>query len=348
MIRNSEQVIRSLYRVLLHREPEPGAVEHWQAQVANGLDLDRLIAAFLESEEHRSFSSKPTALRFPPGHFYSPIVDVSEVHERFWRRASQPTPASLPGIAISLSSQTQIWQQMLPFLWKIPFGPEKSTKFRYHFENPSYSYGDGSVLYSMLRLFSPQRVIEIGSGYSSACTMDTIDHYLDGRVAVTFIEPYPSLLRQTLGNDTLGRSTLHESAVQDVPLTVFDGLKNGDILFIDSTHVIKTESDVCQELFDILPRLAPGVLIHFHDVFWPFEYPTSWVLEENRSWNELYGLRAFLMNNNQFEIIFFNDYFARFKRDLIQATYPMFLKNTGGSLWLRKLPQGEIPPRQST
>jgi hypothetical protein len=103
---------------------------------------------------------------------------------------------------------------------------------------------------------------------------------------------------------------------------------------------MKTASDVCYELFDILPHLAEGVLIHFHDMFWPFEYPASWVLDENRSWNELYGLRAFLMYNQEFEIIFFNDYFLRFEHDMIQEAYPTFLKNPGGSLWLRKLPQG--------
>jgi hypothetical protein len=125
--------------------------------------------------------------------------------------------------------------------------------------------------------------------------------------------------------------------VQEVSLSVFEVLRNGDFLFIDSSHVMKTGSDVCQELFEILPRLAPGVFIHFHDMLWPFEYREDWVLRENRSWNELYALRAFLTFNDRFEIVFFNDYFRRFNEPLIQATYPLFLRNSGGSLWLRKL-----------
>src|SRR5260370_28828390 len=99
---------------------------------------------------------------------------------------------------------------------------------------------------------------------------------------------------------------------------------------------MKTGSDVCHELFEILPRLAPGVLIHFHDIFWPFEYSEAWGIENNLSWNELYGLRAFLMYNDNFEIVFFNDFFRRWRRNLIQETYPKFLHNTGGALWLRK------------
>jgi predicted O-methyltransferase YrrM len=332
------QLIRTLYWAILRRDPEPGAIEYWEGRLAKGMDLSLVVVAFLESQEYKELNKSLGSLCFPLGHFYSPIVNVSEIFERFWRKAQLPIPASLPGISIGLSSQTRTWQRMLPFLREIPFGPEKRVGLRYYFENPSYSYGDGSVLYSMLRMFCPRRIIEIGSGYSSACTMDTIEHYLDGPVAVTLIEPYPSLVRQILDNDALGRITLHELPVQDVALTVFDELQKDDILFIDSTHIMKTASDVCYELFDILPRLAPGVLIHFHDVFWPFEYPTSWVLEENRSWNELYGLRSFLMYNEQFEIIFLNDYFMRFERELIKQTFPTFLKNTGGSLWLRKLP----------
>jgi len=109
------------------------------------------------------------------------------------------------------------------------------------------------------------------------------------------------------------------------------------LLFIDSTHVLKTGSDVCHELFNILPVLKKGVIVHFHDIFWPFEYPDDWILKENRSWNEIYALRAFLMNNSEFEILFFNDFFARNFDDEIKIVRPDMLKNTGGSLYLKKI-----------
>jgi len=116
---------------------------------------------------------------------------------------------------------------------------------------------------------------------------------------------------------------------------IFDALSSNDILFIDSTHVSKTGSDVNRILFDILPRLSRGVFIHFHDVFYPFEYPKEWVYE-GRAWNEDYILRAFLEYNDAFEIVLFGTWLAKFERDLLREMMPMTLENPGGSLWLRK------------
>jgi hypothetical protein len=145
------------------------------------------------------------------------------------------------------------------------------------------------------------------------------------------------LLIKLLGEDTAQRYPIHAQAVQALDPAVFARLQGGDFLFIDSTHVMKTGSDVCHELFNILPLLKPGVFIHFHDIFWPFEYGKKWVLEENRSWNEIYGLRAFLMYNRAFEIVFFNDYWAKNHRETVREDYPALLKNGGGSIWLRKI-----------
>jgi hypothetical protein len=120
-------------------------------------------------------------------------------------------------------------------------------------------------------------------------------------------------------------------------LELFEQLQPGDFLFIDSTHILRTGSDVCFELFEILPRLASGVIVHFHDVFWPFEYPAEWIVDENRSWNELYALRAFLTDNGKWKILFFNNYFAKLERSLVEKTFPTFLRNPGGALWLQRL-----------
>ena len=334
-IAEAERLIRNLYQGILQRDPEPSALLHWTKQLEEGQEVNEVVEAFLNSDEFQNlrWRAKPA---YPPGHFYSPIVDPSEIEAAFRHQSQQPAPVNLPGIAISLDNHVALWQRMVPLLTEIPFPDEPTPGFRYHFRNANYSYGDASMLYAMLRLFEPRRLIEIGSGFSSACSLDTIDRYLNGRVDVTFIEPYANLLRQVLGHQTMQTVDLYETPVQHAPLELFSELANNDILFIDSTHVLKTGSDVCHELFNILPRLASGVLIHFHDMFWPFEYGEEWVLTENRSWNELYGIHAFLMYNKEFEIVFFNDYFRRWRRDLIAATYPNFLNNTGGSLWLRK------------
>ena len=164
--------------------------------------------------------------------------------------------------------------------------------------------------------------------------MDVVDLYLGGDCDVTLIEPYPDLAREVLG-DSPGCKLIAEP-VQRVAPEVFDALGRGDILFIDSTHVLRTGSDVCFELFEILPRLKSGVLVHFHDMFWPFEYPADWILNDNRSWNELYAIRAFLTDNPSWDIVFFNDFFAKMQRPLIEQTFPVFFKNSGGALWIEK------------
>jgi hypothetical protein len=227
------------------------------------------------------------------------------------------------------------WKNLLPFLTTIPFCGPRVPQFRYHFENPSYSWGDGSVLHAMLRLHRPKRLIEIGSGWSSACTLDTVERYLEGACNMTFIDPFPQLLRDIVG-DRLANFRILELPIQQVPEATFEVLESGDILFIDSTHVLRTGGDVCFELFDILPRLARGVLVHFHDIFWPFEYPIEWVIDENRSWNEIYALRAFLSHNDAWRITFFNDYLAKRERAMIEGSYPQFMFNSGGALWLQR------------
>jgi predicted O-methyltransferase YrrM len=200
-----------------------------------------------------------------------------------------------------------------------------------------YSWGDGCILHSMLRNYRPRKIIEIGSGWSSACIADTAEHFLDNSCDITFVEPFPQVLRELLGASAQsGRTRLLEARVQDVPLDLFDSLGAGDFLFIDSTHVLRTGSDVCRELCEILPRLAPGVIVHFHDMFWPFEYPRKWVVEENRSWNELYAVRLMLTNNQNWKVIMFNHYMAQFERELIEKTWPAFYKNPGGALWIEK------------
>ena len=124
--------------------------------------------------------------------------------------------------------------------------------------------------------------------------------------------------------------------VQEVGMAVYEQLGPRDILFIDSTHVLRTGSDVCYELFEILPRVASGVAVHLHDIFWPFEYPNPWILDDNRSWNEAYAVRAFLTDNDRWEIMFFNDYFMKFERERIERHLSRFVESPGASLWLQR------------
>jgi predicted O-methyltransferase YrrM len=333
----NEKSIISIYRGMLYREPEKGAIEHWLAYVENGHTLDDILDNVLESEEFQGIKKNNlNKLYVPPGHFYSPIVDPMQLENYYKENVKHKPYEELPGIKIDKHAMLDLWKKLQPFLKTTPFTEEKVSFNRYYFQNPAFSFGDGAILSAILRNFKPKNIIEIGSGYSSACTLDTVDQFLNSEVNVTFIEPYPELLLKLIGVKSNSNIKLIDKAVQAVDLELFSCLKKNDILFIDSTHLIKTGSDVCHELFKILPSLNRGVIIHFHDVFWPFEYPKDWVLLENRSWNEIYGLRAFLMNNKKYEILFFNDFFGQYFRDAIAKDYPDMLKNIGGSLWLIK------------
>lgn len=331
---NYASLIEQLYLGLLDRAPEPGAVQTWVGQLEAGMDVAGMVRTFLATDEFRQRHAYASGLFVPPGHFYSPIVDTAAVAPLYQPGAN---PQRLAAIEIDAEVQLATWERLLPYLQSQPFRDEKTPGLRYFFNNPAFAHADGAILHAMLRSHRPRRLVEVGSGYSSACAIDTIDLFLGGEVELTFIEPYPQLLEELIEQPRLSRCTVVPHSVQRADPRIFEALEAGDILFIDSTHVMKTGSDVCHELFDILPRLKAGVLIQLHDIFWPFEYPPAWVLQENRSWNELYGLRAFLMYNQTFQIEFFSDYFFQNFLPRIEAEFPTMLKHSGASLWLRKM-----------
>ena len=235
----------------------------------------------------------------PPGHYYSPIVDPLALGRHLQKaKFVANRPDCVTGVTIDREALVKNWLELVPLIRLSIFSENPTKDLHYGYINPSYSWGDGSILHAMLRRHEPKRFIEVGSGHSSACAFDTIDRCLSNRCHMTCIEPYPELLKSLLGNFS-NDITILEDNVQEVPLAIFEELRPNDMLFIHSTHVLKTGSDVCFELFEILPRLHRGVFVHFHDAFWPFEYPSDWIMTDNRSWNELYALRAFLMHNSK-------------------------------------------------
>jgi len=270
----------------------------------------------------------------PPGHFYSPIPDLHFV-QRHSSKLFERDTRDVPGIALHADEQRALIARFARFYGEIPFAAKRSRELRYYFDNSYFSYGDAISLYSMLRCFRPQRVIEIGSGYSSAVMLDTNDRFLAGDVKFAFIEPCPERLQSLLNDHDRVHHELIVADVQTVSLDRFQALEADDILFIDSSHVIRIGSDVVFLLSHVLPALRQGVIVHFHDVFWPFEYPEEWV-RNGRAWNEAYALRAFLQFNSSFEILFFNSYLSVHHKDALERHLPLFLRNPGGSIWLRK------------
>ncbi len=271
---------------------------------------------------------------FAPGHYYSTIVAVDEIRRRekeIWGKAGTD---GIAGLDLNTPEQIALAKSLGAYYDELPFAAEKQEGLRYHFANGFYSYTDGIVLYSVMRHFKPKRIIEIGSGFSSAVMLDTNQRFFDNSINLTFIEPYPDRLYSLISDRDRSATTIIESDVQAIPLSHFEKLESGDILFVDSTHVSKTGSDVNYILFEILPCLKSGVLIHFHDVFYPFEYPKEWVYE-GKNWNEDYILKAFLMYNNSFKIRLFSEYLHRHHPEAF-AAMPLTHKNHGGNLWIQK------------
>lgn len=275
----------------------------------------------------------------PLGHFYSPIPNLDEVGKI--EHVFEKIPKEIPGILLNEQKQLELLKEFKIYYNELPFCPEKKNNLRYFFENPSYSYSDAIFLYCMIRHFKPKRVIEVGSGYSSCVILDTSNIFFEGAIEIKFIEPYPQLLSSLLMDNDQEKVKIIEKKLQDIELDEFKLLQKNDILFIDSTHVSKVGSDVNRVFFEILPILQDGVLVHFHDIFYPFEYPQDWILE-GRAWNEAYLLRAFLQYNSSFHIVLMNTFLEFFHERIFQEEMPLCLKNPGASIWIRKQNQHSL------
>jgi predicted O-methyltransferase YrrM len=270
---------------------------------------------------------------YRPGHYYSPIPDriAALADDRLWQ-----IPRTLPGLELREEAQCALLEDCAGYYKDLPFPEDREPGRRYYLRNTNFAYTDGIALYAMLRHAQPQRVVEIGSGFSSAAMLDTSGLFLGNAVRFTFIEPDPVRLDTLIRPEDREQATILTQRVQDVPATVFHQLSANDILFIDGSHVSKIGSDVNYLIGDILPALAPGVYVHFHDIPWPFEYFRDWV-ERGIAWNEAYMVRAFLAFNHVFEIVLHPSFLLQFHRPWFERHMPLCLKNTGGSLWLRRV-----------
>lgn len=270
---------------------------------------------------------------FPPGHFYSPLPSREEVADAFARGGFGPP---FPAIELNDAGQGERLERFAAYYAEQPFPEQPAEGRRFHLANPSYGHFDAIMLYCMLREARPRRVIEVGSGFSSAAMLDLNEHVLGGAVDFTFIDPDMIRLRPLLREGDQGRCRLIEKRVQEVPLETFAELRENDVLFIDSSHVSKIGSDVNRLYFEVLPSLAPGVLIHIHDVAGNFEYPREW-LDEGRAWNEQYLLRAFLMYNPAFRIELFTGWLFNTRHAWFREHMPLCARGGGGQLWLRRI-----------
>lgn len=301
--------------------------------------MKRLIKPFLEKPQYiqNLYQEIEKQGAFPAGHYYSPIPDRDDVREYVELR--KPLSLELPDVKLNKEKQFELLNDYLRFYDELPFPEKQNKEYRYYYDNNWYSYSDAIFLYSFLRKHEPKRIIEIGSGFSSAVMLDTVDGFFSHHPDITFIDPYPDRLNSLLRNDDEKHVKIINKKVQEVPVELFLSLKAGDLLFVDSSHVLKCGSDLQLLMFEILPLLPSGVFVHFHDVFYPFDYPTEW-LKEGKYWNENYFLRAFLSYNYDWSVSFFNTYVALAFNDFIKDKMPLCIKNSGGSLYIQRERKG--------
>ena len=271
-------------------------------------------------------------------HFYSVIPDTRELPASLWEKESQ-----LPGIDMrdepQLAFLTEAAERFGSELAAIPRSQDDADG-GYFIDNHAFESVDAEVLYSLIRLNKPRRVLEIGSGWSTLLSMSALAaNRADGAPGeLTAIEPYPHAFVKT-AVEAEPHSEMLDEQVQGLPLDMFSSLEENDILFIDSSHVLRIGSDVQYEFLEILPRLKPGVLVHVHDIFLPGEYPRDWVYgDEHRFWNEQYLLQAFLIDNAHADVVWGSSYMHRRHPEALEKSIPSYDRTTRfpGSFWFRR------------
>lgn len=272
-----------------------------------------------------------------PGHFYSPLVtgnygDFKHLVD-LWKPKLKVT--ELPGIKLNKKAQFDLLAKLAKHRTELQQFTDHQDR-RYQFGNDQFGPSDTTILFLMLRQLQAKRITEVGSGWSSALMLDTNELFPKQAAELTFIDPHPERLLGTLKKGDKKHCKIITKQAQEISPTQLAKLGSGDVLFIDNSHVSKSGSDVNHLFFEVLPRLKKGVVVHIHDIFYPFEYPLQWVVEDKRNWNEIYVLRALLTHSEEFEIMLWPSYLlaedkSQFKKLVPTAT------DLGGSIWLRKI-----------
>jgi hypothetical protein len=265
--------------------------------------------------------------------FYSPIPDWRSLPESTWAQRSP-----LRGVAFDLDAQMAFLERDLaPYLGE--FAPPRTAPggpVAYHYENGFFTGVDADVLYAMVRHAVPRRVLELGSGFSTLVIgQAAARNAADGRPVRHDV--YDPFSRPDLRAAITAVADLHLVSATDVPLAEFAALEAGDVLFVDTTHTVKLASDVNFVILEVLPLLRPGVIVHFHDIFLPYEYPKEWFTDPEVYWAEQYLLQAFLACNDEFEVLLGVAAALRDHPDRVRALIAgVASARHPGSFWMRR------------
>ena len=275
-------------------------------------------------------------------HYYEPLFNPRHL------RMSLREDRELPAIDLNPQEQLGLLSQFTfsEELKKIPL--ERTNQLEFYYHNPSFGAGDAEYLYSMIRLFKPKKIVEIGSGYSTLLAVSAIrqNRQDDSQYSCELIciEPYEMEWLEKLGVKII------REKVETVNKEIFSSLEANDILFVDSSHIIRPQGDVLFEYLEVLPILKSGVLVHVHDIFTPKDYFDDLILTDVRFWNEQYLLEAFMSFNKGFRIIGALNYLKHHYFEGLSAQCPVLAqepKEEPCSFWLIKAENPRTPTRAS-
>lgn len=252
-----------------------------------------------------------------PIHYYEPIADFREITaDQINERRTYP--------AIDFG-----WDHQLALLNDLAAYHEEVKALDFDFDNDFFSGLDAASYYAMIRHLQPRRLIEIGGGYSTRIAAKAMA--ANGNGKLTCIEPYPERL-----NGTACDVELIQKRVEELDVSFFSNLAANDILFIDSSHTVKFRSDVCFEFLEVLPRLAPGVWVHVHDIFFPHDYPAEWLINRRLALNEQYLFEAFLSFNKTFAPQLSNYWLSLDRSEDARRLWPGN-NNRASSFWMKRV-----------
>jgi len=283
---------------------------------------------------------EPLGLSVLPSHFYSPVPNTADLrrNQQRWNK-----PSALVGIDISIEAQEAFLHHLMPFREECAALPDYDWVTQQGF-GEGYGLVDAHLLYAMMRYFKPRRMLEIGSGVSTFFALRALEANARDQSTpqqsstLTCVEPYPRKGLQKLAAS--GDVELITKPVQDVSLDTFQQLGEHDLLFIDSSHVLKLDSDVWFLYLEVLPRLNKGVVIHIHDIFFPFSTPDPeiWIFRQHQFWNESPLVQALLMHNSLFKILTCSSYLHYYSPKTLQNVVSAYNpeKYFASSLWLQK------------
>ncbi len=269
-----------------------------------------------------------------PRSIYSPVPDIEELDPAVWDRRS-----SLAGIALDLDRQMHWAESRLAAFAAELDAPARPTgrPGEFFFENGYYETGDAEIAYAIVRHLKPAQIIELGSGYSTlVLARACVANARDGDAArLEAFSPHPTT---ALSEERIAGLTAHyRTRAQDLPLDRFTDLDRDDVLFVDTSHTVKLGGDVNFIVLEVLPRLRPGVVVHFHDVWLPWEYHRVLFEVMEMYWNEQYLLQAFLTFNPAYEVVFATQAIARQAPRRLERLLPRYESaNFPTSFWIRR------------